>query len=99
VQVGDAVEWVGLEESDHNLWSGLPGRIIDVGPLAKDVSVSFVNGPSIETSADTVRLLDEAEYVRRGRRAVTLVHPLRDVPIAGVMLDGQEWPEGEPPEA
>jgi hypothetical protein len=97
VKAGDAVEFIGTEDPEHDLWLGLPGRIVDVGPGESDVSILFVNGPSLGMSMTQLAPLDESEYLRRGRRAVALLHPLRDQRIPRVIVEGQEWPEGSEP--
>lgn len=93
---GQAVEWVG--PTDEHLFYGHPGRVDGVDRLPfGSVSVTFVNGPSLHPPVRHLRPLDEAEYRRRGRRVVQLLHPLEDEPISPFVRPGQEWPEGREP--
>lgn len=93
LRTGDAVEYLG-EDSVLRLYCGHPGRVVDVDAMPSEVSVSFVNGPSLACSPDEVRLLPDPDYVSRGRRLVRLQHPLEDRAVPRFNTEGDEWPEG-----
>lgn len=93
-----AVEYAGADDDCLHLFHGHPGRVFDTSRLAwGNVYVSFVNGPSTACRPHELQPLSEDEYLRRGRRLVELLHPLDDRPVRGLVMPGQEWPEGAEP--
>lgn len=96
LRAGDAVEFLG-EDLVLRVYRGHPGRVVDVEAMPSEVSVSFVNGPSLACSPEEVRQLAEADYVSRGRRLVSLLHPLEDRAVSRFNAEGDEWPEGRIP--
>lgn len=95
LRAGDPVEYLG-EELVLQVYRGHPGRVVDVEALPSEVSVSFVNGPSLACSPDEVRPLPEPDYISRGHRLVSLRHPLEDRAVPRFNAEGDEWPEGRP---
>ena len=93
MNVRDAVEFVGNDDAE--VYRGHPGRVVDVGQMPHEVSVSFVNGPSCCYPPEQLRRLPEAKYLARGRRLVSLMHPLDERPVARFNAEGEEWPDGE----
>ena len=93
LRTGDAVEFLG-EDLMLQVYRGHPGRVVDVDAMPSEVSVSFINGPSMACSPAEVRQLPEPDYVSRGERLVSLRHPLEDRAVSRFNAAGDEWPEG-----
>lgn len=84
------VQYVGPQDGEDEVWQGHPGRVLD--DVGSFVVVAWVNGPSTEVAVDDIATLTEQEYVARGERVASLLHPLRDTPIPRVNVAGHEWP-------
>jgi hypothetical protein len=95
VNLRDAVEYVG--DDDDGVYRGHPGRVADAGQLPHEGFDSFVNGPSWNCPPEQLRRLSEADSLARGRRLVSLLHPLEDRPVACANPDGEEWPSAREP--
>lgn len=89
------VEYVGDDDLNLSLYQGHPGRVIDV---ALDLTVGFVNGPSLCLNPREVQPLSEAQYLERGRRLVALTHPLRNEAVQRFNAEGDEWIDGAEPD-
>ncbi len=98
VRDGTRVEYVGDEDGEHHFFRGHPAVVIDTYSWPREVSVSFVNGPSVCLRGDAVAPVSDQEYLRRGRRLVDGLHPLVDREVPRFNAAGHEWPEGREPE-
>lgn len=91
------MEYVGDADMDPFLHEGHPGRVIDLGLYPPEVTVGFVNGPSLCLAPSDLQPLTEGQYLERGRRLVALTHPLRDAAVERFNAEGHEWIDGAEP--
>lgn len=87
----DLVAYTGPDDEELLLWHGQPGRVVDATLHPHEVTVSFVNGPSLCLPPAEVERLDPATYRERVHRVLRLEHPVRD----GVGVP-RFWAELEP---
>lgn len=92
------MEYVGDEDGEHHFFRGHPAVVIDTHSWPREVTVSFVNGPSMCLGGDAVAPIRNQEYLRRGRRLVDGLHPLVNRQVPRFNAAGHEWPEGREPE-
>jgi hypothetical protein len=88
-----AVAYTGADEQELGLYRGHPGRIIDAAPGMNEITVSFVNGPSLSLAPTQVEVIADDEYRARGERLVRLLHPLDERGVPRFNAVGSEWPD------
>jgi len=97
MRIGQPVAYKGLDDTVPDVHQGHPDRLIDVMAWMNEVTVSFVNGPSLCLPPSVISPISEQDYLQRGRRLVRLLHPLADRAVTGFNMPGSEWPDGHEP--
>lgn len=90
----DRICYSGPDDADLQIWHGHPGRVIDAHQLPHALTVTLVNGPSLDLPVGEVQLLSRDDYARRIRRVLSLHHPTepaRSIPAFWAVLE--PWPE------
>jgi len=97
MRIGQPVAHEGPDDTVPDVHQGHPGRLIDVMAWMNEVTVSFVNGPSLCLPPSVISPISEQDYLQRGRRLVRLLHPLAERAVTGLNMPGSEWPDGHEP--